>query len=62
MLAIFDIDVFQKDFLFDEILSCHWRSTVVLLDTGTSGTSGENFSEDADDGTRTQSPFDHHYW
>ena len=26
---------------------------MVLLDTGTPGTSRENFSEDADDGTRT---------
>ena len=26
---------------------------MVLLDTGTPGTSGEIFSEDADDGTRT---------
>ena len=29
---------------------------MVLLDTGTPGTSRENFSEDADDGTRTRNP------
>ena len=29
---------------------------MVLLDTGTPGTSGEIFSEDADDGTRTRNP------
>ena len=32
------------------------KSTVVLLDTGTPGTSGGIFSEDADDGTRTRNP------
>ena len=30
------------------------RITVVLLDTGTPGTSREIYSEDADDGTRTR--------
>ena len=34
----------------------HPMSTVVLLDTGTPGTSREIFSEDADDGTRTRNP------
>ena len=29
---------------------------MVLLDTGTPGTSGEIFSEDVDDGTRTRNP------
>ena len=37
-------------------LTSHLRSTVVLLDTGTPGTSGEIYSEDADDGTRTLCP------
>ena len=32
-------------------LTSHPRSTVVLLDTGTSGTSREIYSEDSDDGT-----------
>ena len=32
------------------------RYTVVLLDTGTPGTSREIYSEDADDGTRTRKP------
>ena len=29
---------------------------MILLDTGTSGTSGEILGEDADDGTRTRNP------
>ena len=37
-------------------LTSHPRSTVVLLDTGTPGTSREFYSEDADDGTRTRNP------
>ena len=39
-------------------LTSHPRSTVdvVLLDTGTHGTSREIFSEDADDETRTRNP------
>ena len=37
-------------------LISHPRSTVVLLDTGTPGTSGEIYSKDADDGTRTRNP------
>ena len=37
-------------------LTSHPRSIVVLLDTGTPGTSGEIFSQDADDGTRTRNP------
>ena len=32
------------------------RSTVVLLDTGTPGTSREIFSEDTNDGTRGRNP------
>ena len=32
-------------------LTSHPRSTVVLLDKGTPGTSRETYSEDADDGT-----------
>ena len=38
------------------VLTSHPRDTVVLLDTGTPGTSREIFSEDADDGTRTRNP------
>ena len=34
-------------------LTSHPRSTVALLDTGIPGTSGEIYSEDADNGTRT---------
>ena len=37
-------------------LTSHPRSTVVLLDTGTPGTSKEIYSEDADDVTRTRNP------
>ena len=37
-------------------LTSHSRSTVVLMDTGTPGTSREIYSEDADDGTRTRNP------
>ena len=37
-------------------LTFHPRSTVVLLDTGTPGTSREIFSEDADGETRTRNP------
>ena len=38
-------------------LTSHPRSTVVLLDTATPGTSIEKFySEDADDRTRTRNP------
>ena len=37
-------------------LTSHPRSTVVLLDTGTPGTSKEIYSEDAEDGTRTRNP------
>ena len=37
-------------------LTSHPRSTVVLLDTGTPGTSGEIYNEDADGDTRTRNP------
>ena len=37
-------------------LTSHLRSTVVLLDTGSSGTSKEIYSEDADHGARTRNP------
>ena len=37
-------------------LTSHPRSTLVLLDTGTPGTSREIYSEDADDGTRNRNP------
>ena len=39
-------------------LTSHWRSTVVLLDTGTLGTctSREIFSEDANGETQTRNP------
>ena len=42
-------------FIFSQLwLTSHPRSTVVLLDTGTPGTSREVYSEDADDGTPTR--------
>ena len=37
-------------------LTFHPRSTVVLLDTGTPGTSREIYSQDADGETRTRNP------
>ena len=37
-------------------LTSHSRSTVVLLDTGTPGTSRETYSEDVDGETRTRNP------
>ena len=37
-------------------LTSHPRSTVVLLDTGTPGTSREIHNENADDGTRDRNP------
>ena len=37
-------------------LTSHPRRTVILLDTGTSGTSREIYSEDADGETRTCNP------
>ena len=37
-------------------LTSHPRSTEVLLDTGTPGTSSEIYSEHTDDGTRTRNP------
>ena len=37
-------------------MTSHLRSTVVLLDTRTPGTSREIYSEDANDGTRTGNP------
>ena len=37
-------------------LTSHPRGTVVLLGTGTPGTSRKIYSEDADDGTRTRNP------
>ena len=37
-------------------LTSHPRSTMVLLNTGTPGTSREIYSKDADDGTRTRNP------
>ena len=37
-------------------LTSHSRGTVVLLDTGTPGTSREIYSEDANDRTRTRNP------
>ena len=41
---------------FSTVMTSHLKSTVVLLDTGTPGTSREIYSEDADDGTRTRNP------
>ena len=37
-------------------LTSHLKSTVGLLDTETPGTSGEIYSEDADDGNRIPGP------
>ena len=37
-------------------LTSHPRSTVILLETGTPGTSREIFSEDADGETQTHNP------
>ena len=37
-------------------MTSHPRSIVVLLDTGTPGTSREILSEDGDDRTRTRNP------
>ena len=37
-------------------LTSNPRSTMVLLDTGTLGTSREIYSKAADDGTRTRNP------
>ena len=42
--------------IFQLWLTSHPRSTVVLLDTGTPGTSREIYSEDADGETRTRNP------
>ena len=41
---------------FSTVITFHPRSTVVLLDTGTLGTNGEIYSEDADGETRTRNP------
>ena len=40
------------------MLASHPRSTVVLLDTRTPGTSREMYSEDADDETQTRNQSD----
>ena len=45
-----------SSFLKCDWLLMHQRSTAVLLDTGTPGTSREIFNEDADVGTRTRNP------
>ena len=37
-------------------LTSHPRTTLVLLDTGTPGTSRDIHSQDADDGNRTRNP------
>ena len=42
--------------IFQLWLTAHLRSTVVLLNTGTPGTSREIYSEDANDGTQTRNP------
>ena len=47
----------HSNFIISQLLlTSDPRSTVVLLDTGTPGTSRENFCEDADGGTRTRNP------
>ena len=52
------IQLFHYKFIISQLsLTSHPRSTVVLLDTGTPGTSREIFSEDADDrGVASSSP------
>ena len=47
----------QYIFIISQLwLTSHPRSTVVLLDTGTPGTSREIYSEAADGETRTRNP------
>ena len=41
---------------FSTVIDFHHRSTVVLLNTGTPGTSGEIYSEDADGEARNYNP------
>ena len=49
--------IFVIMFIISQLwLTSHPRSTVVLLDTGTPGTSRAIYSEDADDETRIRNP------
>ena len=49
--------LFHYIFIISQLWSTsHPRSTVVLLDTRTPGTSGEIYSEDDDGETRTRNP------
>ena len=49
--------IYHYIFIISQLwLTSHPRSTVILLDTGTPGTSREIYSEDADGETRTRNP------
>ena len=49
--------MFHYIFIISQLwLTSHPRSTEVLLDTRTPGTSREIYSEDGDDGTRNRNP------
>ena len=51
-------EVYHYIFIISQLrLTSHPRSTVVLLDTETPGTSREIYSEDADGETRTRNPW-----
>ena len=56
-LSYHAIVIFYHVFIISQLwLTSHPRSTVVVLDTGTSGTSREIYSENADGETRTRNP------
>ena len=57
MLTVESLNMKEHHYIFiiaQLWLKSHQRSTVVLLETGTPGTSREIFSEDADSETRTR--------
>ena len=52
------MSIYHHIFIISQLrLTSHPRSTVVLLDTETPGTSREIYSEDADGETRTRNPW-----
>ena len=56
-VAVSEADLHHYIFIIAQLwLTSHLRSTVVLLDTGTPGTSKEVYSEDADDGLELATP------
>ena len=62
--CIFYSILFKHHFIFiisQLWLTSHPRSTEVLLDTGTPGTSREIYTEDADDGTQRGCEFGSHH-